>query len=82
MSTMNNRKIPLTAKVAPETVANLDYVAKHLGVTKSALVSRLIESGINDYLEAAQNIAAGQDLLRECRKAVAAGFMTEITEGS
>lgn len=78
MQSMNNRKLPVTVKVAPATVANLDYIAKHLGVTKSALVARLIESGINDYLEAAQNIEAGQQLLSECRKAVAAGFMTEV----
>lgn len=77
---MTSRKIPLTAKIAPEIVANLDYIAKHLGVTKSALVSKLIENGIKDYLDAAKEIHARSLLTSELDRAVelSGGWVTRI----
>lgn len=45
MTTMsNNRKIPLTAKVSPDTLHKLSVEATRLGVTRSTLVAALLDN--------------------------------------
>lgn len=45
--------VALTSKLPRETVDKLEFIHEHLGVTKSALVSRLVDEGIDVYLQLA-----------------------------
>ncbi len=65
MKTENNRRVPITAKVPPHLVEQLDFIAEQLGSTKSQIVARLIAEGIGRWSAYAEDIKAKNELVKE-----------------
>lgn len=70
MKTENNRRVPITAKVPPHLVEQLEFIATQLGSTRSQVVARLIAEGIGRWSFYAEEIKAKNELVSAMEKGV------------
>lgn len=60
---------PVTVRLTPSLIAQLEFLAKHLNCSRQALMSQIISVGVTDVFDAILHLSGDEDFIREFQQA-------------